>query len=459
VTLPFFNPGRRSVTYSLLLLLAFVVLLLTGLGVFRLYFEFDWMGAESGIDGQLFSLKIRGGNSFNLFFARELGSAFWTTQFLILMLVVVMPLFRPVGAAVLALAASIGIFFVNLESGLSPPVIPVEFSFLTVGVLLILYVLTSYQGEMRDRRKFTSLMSQYVPPELATQYSRNPESMGMQGEQRDVSVLFCDVIGFSALTENMDPKTVARWLNSYFSAVSKIIVLHSGTIDKYIGDSVMAFWGAPANSSTHAHDALAAALDIQREIDTLNSAYEVENLPPIQVGIGISTGPVNVGNLGSEYRMAYTVVGDTVNVAQHVEEQTRLYEVPIVVAGETAEVLPDMLFRELDTVRIKGRSKAVRMFEPLGRAAEVSEQTNQYLREHRKAMRATKAGQWDIAEELFTHLKDDWGPEAMYARYLRGITAAKGSKNTGNKKATSGKSPGGVSLTTDAKRSKPQSKV
>ena len=152
MTLPFFNPSRRSVTYSLLLLLAFVVLLLTGLGVFRLYFEFDWMGAESGIDGQLFSLKIRGGNSFNLFFARELGSAFWTTQFLILMLVVVMPLFRPVGAAVLALAASIGIFFVNLESGLSPPVIPVEFSFLTVGVLLILYVLTSYQGEMRDRR-------------------------------------------------------------------------------------------------------------------------------------------------------------------------------------------------------------------------------------------------------------------------------------------------------------------
>ena len=134
-----------------------------------------------------------------------------------------------------------------------------------------------------------------------------------------------------------------------------------------------------------------------------------------------------------------------------------MYEVPIVVAGETAEVLPDMLFRELDTVRIKGRSKAVRMFEPLGRAAEVSEEVHQFLREHRKAMRATKAGEWKTAEELFTHLKDEWGPEAMYARYLRGISAAKGS-NPGKQNLGKGKS-GGVLTATDAKRNKPQSRV
>ncbi len=419
MALPFFNPSRRSVTHSLLLLLAFVVLLLTGLGVFRLYFDFDWNA--SGVEGQLFSLKIRGGNSYNLFMSERLGATFWFTQMIILALVCVMPLFRPAGAALISLAAAAGIFFLNYESGLAAPVVPVEFSFMTVLVLFLIYLVTSYHAEMRDRRRLTSLMSQYVPPELAAQYSRNPDSMGLQGEQREISVLFCDVIGFSALSENMAPPEIARWLNRYFSAVSKIIVRHSGTIDKYIGDSVMAFWGAPATSSTHAHDALSAALEIQQEIFALNAQYEDDGLPSIEVGIGISTGPANVGNLGSSFRMTYTVVGDAVNVAQHVEEQTRLYGVPIVVAEETAEILPDVLFRELDTVQIKGRSKPVKMFEPLGHLSDVDDETRQYLRDHRKAMRASKAGNLSEAKTLFMQLKEQWGPAKMYDRYLRGI--------------------------------------
>jgi len=444
VRIPFFNPSRRSVTFSLLLLLAFIVLLFTGLGVFRLYFDFDWNGSAG--EGQLFSLKIRGGNSFDLFESRDLGSVFWLTQAMVLLLVVLMPLFRPIGAALLALAASAAIFYVNLEQGGgSPLVIPIEFSFLTVFILLSLYSLLSYQREVRDRRKFTSLMSQYVPPELASEYSRNPESMGMEGEQREISVLFCDVVGFSALSEKMDPPTVAMWLNSYFSAVSKIVVRHSGTIDKYIGDSVMAFWGAPAHSPTHAHDALAAAMDIQNEMESLNEYYLEEGLPEVRVGIGVSTGLANVGNLGSEYRMAYTVVGDTVNVAQRVEEQTRLYDVPIAVAGETAEVLPDMLFRELDTVQIRGRTQSVRMFQPLGRAADISEEKLQALRDHRRAMRASKAGNWSEARELFTRLRDEWEPATMYERYLRGIDAATGmvdSKETEGSSLSTGSGKG-----------------
>jgi len=128
--------------------------------------------------------------------------------------------------------------------------------------------------------------------------------------------------------------------------------------------------------------------------------------------------------------MAYTVVGDTVNVAQRVEEQTRLYDVPIAVAGETAEVLPDMLFRELDTVQIRGRTQSVRMFQPLGRAAEIDEETLQSLRDHRRAMRASKAGNWSEARELFTRLRDQWEPVTMYERYLRGIDAATGTLNS-----------------------------
>ena len=425
---------------TLLLTLVFILLLFTGLGVFRLYFDFDWNAGAN--DGQLFSLKIRGGNSFNIFEAKSLGTTFWLSQCAILLLALVMPLFRPIGAALLALAAVTGIFFLHMNDGNNTSAVPVEFEFLTVLVLLCLYTLLAFQTELRDRRRFTTLMSQYVPPELAVEYSRDPRRMGLNGEQREVSVLFCDVVGFSALSENMDSPSLARWLNSYFSLVSKIVVRHAGTIDKYIGDSVMAFWGAPVESDTHAHDALSAALDIQDELALLNRQYREEGLPEITVGIGVSTGFANVGNLGSEYRMAYTVVGDTVNVAQRVEEQTRLYGVPIAVAGETAEVLPDMLFRELDTVAIRGRSKPIRMFQPLCRHADADADIQQMARDHRQAMRASKAGQWSEATEIFTRLRDDWGPQPMYELYLRGIEQASQSPvarsqgNAGNKSPT-----------------------
>lgn len=423
---------------SLLLTLVFILLLFTGLGVFRLYFDFDWNGGSN--DGQLFSAKIRGGNSFNLFEAKSLGTSFWLSQCAILLLAVVMPLFRPIGAALLALVTVTGIFFLQVKDGSHPAAVPIEFAFLSVLVLLCLYTLLAFYTELRDRRRFSTLMSQYVPPELAAEYSRDPRRMGLNGEQREISVLFCDVVGFSALSENMDSPSVARWLNSYFSLVSKIVVRHAGTIDKYIGDSVMAFWGAPADSDTHAHDALSAALDIQNELTQLNRFYREEGLPEVAVGIGVSTGLANVGNLGSEYRMAYTVVGDTVNVAQRVEEQTRLYGVPIAVAGETAEVLPDMLFRELDTVNIRGRSKPIRMFQPLARLADADADTLQLARDHRHAMRASKAGQWPEATEIFTRLRDDWGPERMYELYLRGIEqASQSTAQTSSTQSSSGK--------------------
>lgn len=415
---------------SLLLALVFILLLFTGLGVFRLYFDFDWNTGTN--DGQLFSLKIRGGKSFDLFGSDGLGSSFWLIQGGVLLLAVVMPLFRPVGAALLALLTAVGIFFMHMQpgevglGGLQNAAVPIEFQFLTILVLLALYTLLAYHTELRDRRKFTTLMSQYVSPELAAEYSRDPERMGLEGEQREVSVLFCDVVGFSALSEEMDSPAVAKWLNSYFSHVSKIVVRHAGTIDKYMGDSVMAFWGAPALSDTHAHDALSAALDIQQELSELNQLYCNQGLPEISVAIGVSTGLANAGNLGSEYRMAYTVVGDTVNVAQRVEEQTRLYGVPIAVAGETATVLPDMLFRELDTVNIRGRSKPIRMFQPLGKISEVDNETRQLARDHQSAMRASKAGHWQEASDLFTRLRDEWGPSGMYNLYLRGIEQASG---------------------------------
>lgn len=187
----------------------------------------------------------------------------------------------------------------------------------------------------------------------------------------------------------------------------------------------MAVWGAPARSESHAYDALCAAMDIQSEIESLNRKCLEQNLPTISMGIGISTGQAMVGPLGSEYRMDYTVVGDTVNVAQRLEEQTRKYQVDIIVSDKTAEALPDMLFRELDTVTVKGRKQQVTMFQPLGAEDQINDIILNWLKLHQKAMEASKAGKWDLAFDLFIQLREDWGPAGMYDLYLRGIEQAR----------------------------------
>lgn len=423
VKLPYYNPGRRCLSFSLLLLLALTLLVLTGLGVFRLYFGFDWMGGDE--TGQLFTVTVRGGQSFNMFEADSFGRTFWISLLCLALLCVLMPLFRLPGASVLAITAAAALFVLHYRYGEAAPLIPLEFELLMVLVLYAIHVLLSYIGEVRDRKRVHHLLSQYVPPELARELQRDPKALRLTGEEREISVLFCDVIGFTAIVEQLEPPQLAQWLNLFFTHVSRVVVRHRGSIDKYMGDSVMAVWGAPARSQTHAFDALSAAMDMQDELDKLNEKYRDLKLPEVTMGIGISTGPAMVGPLGSEYRMDYTVVGDCVNVAQRLEAQTRMYHVPVIVGDLTAAALPDMLFRELDTVTVKGRSQPVTMYEPLGARDELSELAFERLAMHEEAMAASKAGDWDKAVGLFSLLRDDWGPRSMYELYLRGIEIAR----------------------------------
>lgn len=422
--LPFYNAGRHSLSCSLILILALMLLVFTGLGVFRLYFGFDWMAGDNDT-GQLFTLKIRGGQSFNLFEAAPFGRLFWLSQLVLLALSVLMPLFRLVGGTTMAVLSAVALVSLHFHYATESSLIPLEFELLILLLLYVIYVLLSYVSELRDRKRFNQLLSQYVPEELAREYRKDPQIIQRGGEERDVSVLFCDVIDFSSITGQLEPPQLTDWLNLFFSHTSRIVVRHRGTIDKYMGDSVMAVWGAPLHSTTHAFDALSAALDIQAELDKLNQKYKERNMPTAKLGIGICTGSAMVGPLGSEYRMDYTVVGDTVNVAQRLEAQTRKYQVPVIVGDSTAAVLPDMLFRELDTIEVKGREKAVTMYEPLGPAEEMSELAHHRLHAHNEAMTAIKAGNWEDAVSLFTQLRDEWGPKSMYDIYLRGIEQAR----------------------------------
>lgn len=421
--LPFYKPTHRSLKFSLLLLMVLTLLVLTGLGVFRLYFGFDWTAGDDS--GQLFTLQVRGGQSLNIFDAAPFGRAFWITQAALVALCMVLPLFRIAGALILAVLSAVLVYFLYQQHPVTSTSTPLEFQLLIIGVLTGIFMLMSYAGNQRDQKKMASLLSKFVPEELSEQYQRDPDALAIAGEERNISVLFCDIRDFSSVAHSLNSTQLAQWLNLYFNYVSRIVIRHRGSIDKYMGDSVMAVWGAPMNSNTHAFDALSAALDIQKEVHELNQRYRQDGLPEASMGIGISTGPAMVGPLGSEHRMDYTVIGDTVNVAQRLEVQTRKYKVPIIVGGNSVKGLPDMLFRELDTVKVKGRQQTVTMYQPLCALADASETLLAKLDLHERAMAASVAGRWDEATDLFGELRDSWGPTDMYDLYLRGIEQAR----------------------------------
>ena len=419
------RPPLRAPLHALALVALLAVLLVTGLGLFRLHASLDPIAGDDG-SGTLFRLVVRGVHEAGPDGPGGWGGTFWAARAVTLALALALPWFRVLGASLAAAAAALALVWLHVEHGGAVARVPLEFELLLVAALYASAVALAWLGERRDRRRLANLLGQYVPPELAALYSRDPDSMGLAGDEREVTVLFCDVEGFSAVSETLGPERLREWLNGFFELVGRVVVRHRGTIDKLMGDSVMAVWGAPARSATHAFDALSAALDLERELVRLDERYRAAGLPELRAGIGLSTGPATVGPLGSRYRMDYTVVGDTVNVAQRLEAQTRKYRVPVIVSDATAEALPDVLFRELDTVVVKGRAMPVTMHEPLGRAADADEATRAWLELHREAMAASKLGEWARAASLFERLRDGWGPPEMYELYLRGIARASG---------------------------------
>jgi len=421
--LPFYKPARHSVALSLALIMILLLLMLTGLGVFRLYFDFDWIAGDAS--GQLFSLKIRGGQSMNLFDAPPVGRTFWLTQLSLLSLCILMPRFRVPGGSIIALLAATGIVLLHRYGQSGSNVTPLELELLIVLLLYFVYLLFSYIADVREQKRLSAVLAKFVPEELSQEYKGNSGAMSLTSEQREISVLFCDIRDFSAATQQLEPQQLTQWLNLFFNHVSRIVIRHRGSIDKYIGDSVMAVWGAPAITPTHAFDALNAAMDMQAELHVLNEKYRELKLPDVAMGVGICSGPAMVGPLGSDFRMDYTVVGDTVNIAQRLEAQTRKYQVPVIVADTTAEDLPDLLFRELDTVVVKGRDLPVTMLEPLGSQENASDALLEQLELHRQAMQSSKESDWDHAARLFSQLRDTWGPADMYDIYLRGIEQAR----------------------------------
>ena len=236
--------------------------------------------------------------------------------------------------------------------------------------------LVGYFREQSDRRRIRSAFSQYLSPSIVEQLANSPQKLVLGGEERNMTVLFSDVRGFTAISETFadDPQGLTALMNRFLTPLTNVIINRNGTIDKYMGDAIMAFWNAPLDDQIHELDACHAALDMIERVDSLNRERERESseagapFVPIKIGIGINTGHCVVGNMGSELRFQYTAMGDAVNLASRLEGQTALHGVPILIGSRTAEaVFAQLALLEVDLIRVKGKTGPEVIYAVVGR--------------------------------------------------------------------------------------------
>ena len=259
----------------------------------------------------------------------------------------------------------------------------------------------------RERNRVRHAFGHYMAPALVERLADDPSRLKLGGEIRDMTLLFSDVRGFTAISEGLDAEELTYFLNSLFTPLSKIILEEQGTIDKFMGDAVMAFWNAPLDDNEHASHACRAALRIMQQMPDLNERWRGEaeakgrSFNPVKIGIGLNTGVCCVGNLGSETRFDYSVIGDNVNVASRLEGQSKTYDVVIIVGESTTARAPDFAFLELDLLKVKGKNEATRIFALLGDSElKHSQRFIDLSGRHGEFLQRYRAKDWDTAESV-----------------------------------------------------------
>ena len=291
-------------------------------------------------------------------------------------------------------------------------------------MVTMLYLLNMAWGffmETRSRRLISGLFGTYVPKELVAEMSKNPEVYSMRGEARDMTVLFSDVRDFTSISEGLPPEGLRDMMNAYLTEMTEVIQQTRGTIDKYIGDAIMSFWGAPLDDAEHAAHGVEAALAMQKKIRGLDTQFAKNGWPPLNIGVGLNCGTMNVGDMGSKFRRAYTVMGDAVNIASRLEGLTKEYGVGILVSEGMVTAAQGFVYREVDLVAVKGRTAGIPIFEPIGKVGEVGETTLTELDKWHKGLEHYRKQRWDEAQEVFKNLQYASPDTKLYKLYLKRI--------------------------------------
>ncbi len=282
------------------------------------------------------------------------------------------------------------------------------FPSVTTLVTFILVTYASYAREEAQKRQVRAAFSRYLAPAVVEQVAADPAKLVLGGEQRDMTLLFCDIRGFTTISELFDAHGLTRLINKFLTPMTDIILARQGAIDKYMGDCIMAYWNAPLDDPDHARHACASALAMHERLGSLNDQLEAEAKAenrrhvPIKIGIGLNSGPVVVGNVGSDQFFGYSSLGDNVNLASRLEGQSKGYGVIIVIGENTQQRAPEFASLELDLIKVKGKTEAVRIYTLAGTPeVAASDEFKTFKAEHDAGLAAYRNQRWDEAKRHF----------------------------------------------------------
>jgi adenylate cyclase len=335
-----------------------------------------------------------------------------------------LPLLSASRAVLVSLAVTAAIaglnFWLYAGYGLVLPLASALVMALTAFALNMSY---GYFVESRSKRELANLFGTYVPPELVDEMVKDPDSYSMTATTKELTVMFCDMRGFTKMSETMEPTQLQALLNSVFSRLTDLIRGNRGTIDKYMGDCVMAFWGAPVDTPDHAALAVKTALEMSNAVRKINEEHKAKGLPEIGIGIGLNTGTMCVGDMGSDIRRSYTVIGDAVNLGSRLEGLSKTYGVEIVVSESTRKLAGDFAWQELDKVRVKGKDQAVAIFWPLAPADRIDKDSSAELKTWGMALKAYRAQDWDQCDVQLLNLQRANGKKFLYRLYAERVAS------------------------------------
>ena len=341
-----------------------------------------------------------------------------------LMLAIGLPMLSAVRAVVLSLAVISAMVAINFGlyfgAGL---VLPLAASLVMAVTAFALNMSYGYFVESRSKRELANLFGTYVPPELVDEMVKDPDHYSMKAANRELTVIFCDMRGFTKMSETMEPVQLQELLTGVFTRLTALIRVNRGTIDKYMGDCVMAFWGAPVESEQHAHLAVKSAMEMANAVREINIEHRGKGLPDIGIGIGLNTGSMCVGDMGSNVRRAYTVIGDAVNLGSRLEGLSKAYGVDIVVSEATKKQAPNFAWQELDRVRVKGKEQAVTIFWPVAPLERLAEDTVSELKLWTSFIKAYRAQNWDQADVLLINLMRMNAKKYLYQLYAERVAS------------------------------------
>ena len=285
---------------------------------------------------------------------------------------------------------------------------------LTIFVAWAIAAFLRFMEEYRLKQQIKKQFGTYLSPDMVEKLQKDPDLLKLGGETRELSIMFTDVRGFTTISEHYgeDVQGLTKIMNRYMTAMSESILENNGTIDKYIGDAQMAFWNAPLDDPDHAKKSIETALKMMKRLETFNDEISNEQIPPFGMGIGINTGSVVVGNMGSDLRFDYTCLGDSVNLAARLEGQSKNYGVDIILGEETVNQIPGFQFMELDRLVVKGKSKPVTIYTILDK-----EYDNSTVEYHNKFLEIYRLQDWPNARQFAKELAGEFD-EKMYGYYI-----------------------------------------